>query len=165
MQGKGILFVLFATLTGLVLAGCSGAPTPTPPPPTRVATIAASNANSAAPSSAPSGSKYETKSNDAGSVTVDVTPTALGVGTPLAFDVVMNTHSVDLGADMTQITILRDDAGKEYKPTAWEGPGGGGHHREGTLTFAALAGKPKYVELVIKGLAKVNERVFKWELP
>jgi hypothetical protein len=98
-------------------------------------------------------------------VTVAVKPTDLAVGAPVAFDIAMNTHSVDLGDDMTKIALLRDDSGKEYQPTAWDGPAGGGHHREGTLTFPALTAKPRYVELVIKGLAKVPERVFKWELP
>jgi hypothetical protein len=96
---------------------------------------------------------------------VDVKPTTLMVGEPVVFDVAMNTHSVDLSDDMTKISILRDDAGREYNPTAWDGPGGGGHHRAGTLKFAALISKPMYVELVIKGLAQVPERVFKWDLP
>jgi hypothetical protein len=66
---------------------------------------------------------------------------------------------------MTKVSLLRVDAGKEYKPIAWEGAGPGGHHREGKLKFAALTSKPKYVELVITGLAKVPERVFRWDLP
>jgi hypothetical protein len=97
-------------------------------------------------------------------VTVDVTPVALAVGAPAAFDVAMNTHSVDLTDDLTQTTVLRDDTGKEYQPIAWDGPGGGGHHRQGQLSFPALTGNPKYVELVIKGLAAVPERVFRWDL-
>ena len=97
-------------------------------------------------------------------MTVDVTPMALELGKPIALEITMNTHSVDLGDDMTQIAIMRDDAGKEYKPTAWDGPDGGGHHRSGTLQFAALSNKPKYIELVIKGLAQVPERVFRWDL-
>lgn len=108
---------------------------------------------------------FETQSSAGGSVTVDVKPTTLMVGEPVVFDVAMNTHSVDLSDDMTKISTLRDDAGREYKPTAWDGPGGGGHHREGSIKFAALTSKPKYIELVIKGLAQVPERVFKWDLP
>ncbi len=65
----------------------------------------------------------------------------------------------------TKNIILRDDTGKEYKPTTWDGSEPGGHHRSGTLTFPDLTDKPKYVELVVKGFAKVPERVFKWELP
>ena len=76
----------------------------------------------------------------------------------------MNTHSVELADEMTKVSILRDDSGNEYKPTAWEGAGPGGHHREGKLKFAAMTTQPKYIELVIKDLAKVAERSFRWEL-
>ncbi len=163
MNKKMILLASVVTLLALLLAACGGAPTPTLAPAPIKAPTAASNAQPA--TSTPGGAGFETKSNEGGSVTIGVTPTALETGKPIAFDIAMNTHSVDLSDDMTKITILRDDAGKEYKPTAWDGPDGGGHHREGTLTFAALANKPKFVELVIKGLAAVPERVFKWDLP
>lgn len=163
MNQKLILLASVCTLIALVLTACSGGTTPTPAPAPTKAPAAAANAQPATSSSG--GGGFETKSNDGGSVTVDVKPTALEVGKPIAFDVSMNTHSVDLSDDMTKITILRDEAGKEYKPTTWDGPGGGGHHREGILNFAALTNKPKFVELVIKGLAGVPERVFKWDLP
>jgi hypothetical protein len=97
-------------------------------------------------------------------VTVDIKPTALTIGQPVSFDIAMNTHSVDLGDDLIKISSMRDDSGKEYKPTAWEGAEAGGHHRSGTLRFGALTGKPRFVELVIKGMAKVPERIFRWEL-
>ena len=165
-----------ALLTGtlafiiLLLTACAGPGTPTVTiapaiSPTATPVAVSGPTRTAAPTSGTSGGVFETKSSDGGSVTVDVKPTALGLGQPLAFDVAMNTHSVDLADDMTKIAVLRDDAGKEYKPTAWDGPGSGGHHRSGTLVFPALTSKPKYIELVIKGLAKVPERVFKWELP
>ena len=163
MNKKMILLASVFTLLALLLAACGGTPTPTPAPAPTKAPSAASNAQPATSKSG--GAGFETKSNEGGSVTVEVKPTALDVGKPIVFDIAMNTHSVDLSDDMTKITILRDDAGKEFKPTAWDGPDGGGHHREGTLTFAALANKSKFVELVIQGLAGVPERVFKWDLP
>lgn len=148
-------FIALAILVALalMLAACGGANAP-----------AQSNAPAASePKTNSSG--FWTKSNEGGAVTVDVTPTALQVGKPLAFEIAMNTHSVDLSDDLTKIVILRDDAGKEYAPTAWEGGEAGGHHRNGTLTFAAPTSKPKYVVLVIKGLAQVPERVFRWDVP
>lgn len=170
MLRKLILLPSLLVIAMLLLAGCGGAPaaaiptnTPVPLPTKAAAAANTTSSNSAAPKS--SDAAFETRSNDGGSVTVDVKPTALTVGEPVVFEVTMNTHSVDLSDDMTKISILRDDAGKEYKATAWDGPGGGGHHREGTLKFPALASKPKYVELVIKGLAKIPERVFKWDVP
>ena len=153
-MSKQILFSATFGLIALVLAACSS-PTPTVTP-----TLAAKPANSTGTSA----SAFPTKNNSGGSVDVAVTPTALGIGESITFDIAMNTHSVDLSDDMTQIVILRDDTGKEYKPTSWEGGEAGGHHREGNLKFAALTGKPKYVELVIKGLAKIPERVFHWDL-
>jgi hypothetical protein len=86
------------------------------------------------------------------------------VGQPLVFKVVLDTHSVDLKDDIVKVTFLRDDTGKQYQPTTWDGAGAGGHHREGSLKFASLAGITKFVELVITGVAGVPERVFKWEL-
>ena len=168
MNRKSMLLTSALALVALLLAACAGAPTPTAVPAPTQAPAATKTATAASSSSQPApvgSSAFETKSNSGGSVDVDVKPTALAVGEPVAFDVTMNTHSVELADDMTKIAILRDDAGKEYEATAWDGPGAGGHHREGVLKFAALTSKPKYVELVIKGLAKVPERIFKWELP
>ncbi len=169
MNRRLFLLSSLLVLVALLLAACGGAATPTSAPvPTKApGTATAAPTIVANTPSKPSteSSAFKTKSNSGGSVDVDVTPTALEIGQPIAFDIAMNTHSVDLSDNMTKITLLRDDAGKEYKPTAWEGGEAGGHHREGTLKFAPLAGKPKYVELVIKGLAKVPERVFKWDLP
>lgn len=162
-MSKKIFLVAIFSLGALILAACGGASTPTPPPtqvPTTLPTIAANPKKSTGKSA----STFAMKSNSGGSVDVDVTPNALNVGEPITFDVAMNTHSVDLSDDLTQIAILRDDVGKKYKPTAWEGGESGGHHREGVLKFAALTTKPRYIELVIKGLAKVPERVFRWDL-
>ncbi len=154
--------ILIAGVMALALAGCSSiAPSNAPAPQS-----AQPSAQPSQPSTAKSnGAKMLTQSNEGGSVTVDVTPIALEGGKPLAFEIAMNTHSVDLGDDLTKIAILRDDAGREFKPVAWDGPDGGGHHRSGTLQFAALSPQPKYIELVIKGLAQVPERIFRWDLP
>lgn len=161
MNRKLVLLASILALVALLLAACGSAATPTPAPTIAPATVQSKPTN--APKSSNAG--LETKSNEGGGVTVDVTPTALEIGQPSAFEIVMNTHTVELDDDMTQIAILRDDAGKEYKPTAWEGQEPGGHHRGGMLKFASLTSKPRYVELVIKGLAKVPERVFRWDLP
>lgn len=160
MNKKLIFLTMIFAFSALILAACSGATQTPVPAPTNT-----SSASAAQPSTAKSNSAtFETKSNEGGSVTVKVTPLALSNDQALTFDIVMDTHSVDLSDDMTKIVIVRDDKGNELKPTAWEGAGPGGHHREGKLKFAALTSKPKYVELVIKGLATVAERVFRWDL-
>lgn len=81
------------------------------------------------------------------------------------FDVVLDTHSVELEQyRFEDIVLLRDQAGKEHKPQLTSSKGSG-HHREATLEFkeAQLSGAD-YIELVIKGVAGVPERVFRFDL-
>lgn len=85
------------------------------------------------------------------------------------FTVVMDTHAVDLdGYDLMQLAALRVDTGPELAPVGWDAPAGG-HHREGTLIFPAeQAGKAtvdaqsRTVELIIRGVAGVPERILTW---
>lgn len=105
----------------------------------------------------------ESKTDGQGQVTIKVTPQTLS-GTQWKFDLVFNTHSVDLNQDVMQIAELVDSQGNVYKPTAWEGAGAGGHHREGVLIFKAVNPAPSYVELKIKDVGGVPERSFKWNL-
>ena len=109
--------------------------------------------------------KWESKIDDQASVTVTVTPTLLGekLG-EWKFNVVMDTHSVELDQDMTKVVVLVDDQGKEYAPSAWEGTDPGGHHREGVLVFETISPAPISVELKIKNIGGVSERSFKWNL-
>lgn len=80
------------------------------------------------------------------------------------FQVVLETHSVTLDAyDFKNITIVRDDAGKIYSPVGVETKGGG-HHREATVVFPTFSPEAKRVELVIKDVAGVKERTFRWDL-
>lgn len=101
------------------------------------------------------------KIDEQASVTVVVTPIdILSQSKEWKFDVGMNTHSVELDQDMTKIAVLVDDQGKEYKPTAWNGPVGG-HHREGVLMFNKIMPIPKSLELKISGIGGVV-RNFTW---
>lgn len=107
------------------------------------------------------------QSNTGGRVTIDVEWMGAENGL-LTFAVAMNTHSVDLDAyDLKELTVLRDDAGREYQPTSWQSASGG-HHRQGTLIFSIpdslIQGETKYLELFIRDVAMVDERVLKWEL-
>ena len=106
--------------------------------------------------------KWESKIDDQASVTVTVTPSDLSVASgEWKFNVVMDTHSVELDQDMTKVAILIDEQGKEYKALSWEGPVGG-HHREGVLVFSPIIPTPKSVELKITGLTDTI-RIFKWQ--
>ena len=80
------------------------------------------------------------------------------------FQVVLDTHSVNLDTyDLKSIAVLRDDTGKIYVPTAIENKGGG-HHREAVVTFAKLAPGTKRIELIIRDVAGIKERTFLWNL-
>jgi len=80
------------------------------------------------------------------------------------FQVVLDTHSVNLDTyDLKSITVLRDDTGKSYLPTKLENKGSG-HHRQVILTFMKVSPEAKRLEIVIKNVAGVKERTFRWNL-
>ena len=88
-------------------------------------------------------------------------------GSELSFEVRMNTHSVNLDAyEMENISFLRIDGGAEQKALGWVKPGGGGHHRSGVLKFAGpLPSGAQSLQVIIRGIGGVQERVFEWKLP
>lgn len=107
---------------------------------------------------------HTTRTDSAGGVTVKVTPLNSTAKGDLRFEVVFDTHSVDLDAyDLKSLTVLRDGAANIHHPTSVESKGSG-HHRQATMTFAKLGNSIKRIELVIKGVAGVHERVFRWDL-
>ena len=109
-------------------------------------------------------SAFETLSDTQGVVTVNVTPTLVSSkDLQWKFDVSFSTHSIELDQDITQISVLVDDKGKEYKPIRWEGSGPGGHHREGTLVFNQISPMPKSITLKILGV-DAPVRSFVWNI-
>ncbi|MBI3003472.1 MAG: hypothetical protein HYY54_07645 [candidate division NC10 bacterium] len=97
-----------------------------------------------------------------GGVTVEVTWLKEAADAP-SFRVVLDTHSVNLdGYRFEEIVRLRDGRGGEQAPVAVEGTEGGGHHRQATVRFAWPEPKPGELEVVVKGVAGVPERVFRW---
>ena len=108
--------------------------------------------------------------NESNNVTIEaVLQSKLTVGSKeLTFNITMDTHSVDLDVyDLTNLATLRDSQGRQFKATSWKAPKGG-HHRSGTLGFKSdqplLQQDTKYIELLIKDVANVPERVLRWEL-
>jgi hypothetical protein len=80
------------------------------------------------------------------------------------FEVVLDTHSVNLNAyDLKSIAVLRDDTGKTYLATGVESKGSG-HHREATLSFPKVAPESERLELVIRDVGGVRERSFRWDV-
>lgn len=104
------------------------------------------------------------KSSDRG-VTIAVTPQNLVAGASTwDFKIVLDTHSGDLSDDLLKTAALLDGTGTRHAPVAWEGPGPGGHHREGTLRFNATTPRPQSVELQIQRPAESKPRSFRWQL-
>lgn len=107
---------------------------------------------------------WETKTDDQADVTVTVTPRVLSLQSRgWKFDIILNTHSVELDQDMLSVVVLVDDAGTEYKPGRFEGAGPGGHHREGILAFESIMPPPQHVTLKVRNIGNV-ERTFSWTL-
>ena len=99
-----------------------------------------------------------------GGVTVDVT-FLKDRADAAAFQVVLDTHSGNLdGYRFEEIARLRDGRGGEVAPAAVEGAKGSGHHREATVRFTWPDPRPAGLELLVKGVAGVPERLFRWSL-
>lgn len=109
--------------------------------------------------------QWETKTDEQLPVTIAVTPIEFGKDAKTwKFDIVFTTHSGSLDDDPVKIAFLMDNTGNTYQPTLWEGPGPGGHHREGILVFDAITPAPAYIELKIKNVGGIPERLFKWDI-
>lgn len=101
----------------------------------------------------------ETKISVEGAVTVMVTPIKQ---TDWSFRVVLDTHSGELADDLTQVSILTDENGAEYRPIAWDGDAPGGHHRSGVLVFGGITPSPESIVLTMRQIGGVDERKFEW---
>lgn len=107
---------------------------------------------------------YDMQASNDNGVRVTVTPKTLAQNQTAEFEVSLNTHSVELSQDLTAVAELRDDQGRTYTPSRWDGAPPGGHHRRGTLIFPALKGPVRSVTLIIRDVAKVPERTFNWKV-
>jgi hypothetical protein len=105
-----------------------------------------------------------TRTHSGAGVTVKVTYLNPKETESVRFEVVLDTHSVNLdGYDLKVLSVLRDETGKEYQSTQVENKGSG-HHREIILIFPKSSSGAKRLDLVIKDIAKVKERSFSWHL-
>jgi hypothetical protein len=152
--------LLLAGLTfalSLILAGCGN-------------TNSAGDGGGTTAGSDGAGASTATRKSEGGGVTIEVTWKGRNAGP--VFDVTMDTHSVDLdGYDLEELAVLRNDRGKEVRPSGWDAPKGG-HHREGMLTFpektpdgsSIFGSETREIELIIRDVAGVPERKFEWRL-
>lgn len=103
------------------------------------------------------GGQQQTQEKSDAGVTVKVTRE--GTDGAMTFKVALETHTVDLEKyKFDEIVVLRAD-GKEYKARV-KSQEGSGHHRSAVVEFDNP--KTKEVEIVIKDVAGVRERVFKF---
>lgn len=106
---------------------------------------------------------FEARTNSEGPVSVQVTPVELGQD-KWNFEIILNTHSVELDYDLAKLAGLIDASGKENLPLSWEGDPPEGHHREGTLVFEAINPKPTSITLKVKEVGGIKERNFVWTI-
>lgn len=112
------------------------------------------------PSSVPQ-EKFEPRVNEAGGITVSVTPRMLEASWD--FEITLDTHSGELTHDITALSVLRDEKGNMYKPISWEGNPSSGHHREGILRFHPINPTPQTITLEIRDVG-TKLREFRWEI-
>ena len=105
-----------------------------------------------------------TRTNEANGLTIAVTPLPFSFGKEISFKVSFDTHSGDLGFDMSEVAYLEDGNGGLYQPRGWSGAPPGGHHREGTLSFPAIPDGSPSMRLVLRGLYGAESRIFDWNL-
>ncbi len=155
--------------SALLLSACATAVAAQPPAaPTTAPTLAAAPMIPASP--ATQSGEDLTRVDEQGMVVIEITPVNLkNASGTLDFDVAMNTHSVDLGMDLSQLATLTTDTGVSEQASAWDAPGGG-HHVSGKLSFRAT----KVGKAILEGATKVTltivsvdapSRRFEWQLP
>lgn len=103
----------------------------------------------------------EQKIDSQGSVSVSITPQKIE-GDLWEFEVVLDTHAEELDEDLTKVTVIVDDEGREYKPVSWKGSPPGGHHRSGVLSFNPI--KPMPEQITLKMNIAESQRMFSWKL-
>lgn len=100
-----------------------------------------------------------------GGVTARVTYKNPRENKPPVFKVALDSHDINFDRyDFDKIIILRDDAGRRFSPEIVSSSGSG-QHREATVEFkSADISSAKFIELVVKDVAGIDERVFRFEV-
>lgn len=149
------------------------------PPPTQAVALATRTPASPKPSVSSAGTGVDRRDQGAGNVTVVATwllapAKGFDPSTEIGFEVKLDTHSAELGAyDLSKVITLRDGAGREYAPLRWTTVADGSHHRDGIIAFARtdgqsrplIAGNTQALELVVRDVAGIKERVLRWDDP
>jgi hypothetical protein len=160
----GPLSLGLLVVAGWLLGACAARPDPVSPEVSK-------NGSIVGPTIPKSPQQDLTLVDDQGAVEVAVSPKNSNGGSndTLVFEVTMNTHSVDLPLNLTELSSLETDKGSIVFATAWSG--GGGHHVRGLLEFPVetpdgseiLEGASQII-LTIRDI-DAEQRVFTWALP
>jgi len=112
----------------------------------------------------------ETRVDAQGAIEVAITPLVdqSRQSGRLVFEVVLDTHSVDLSMDLSQLATLETDNGLSIPASTWSG--GSGHHVTGLLAFELPQGEAithlqqaQRWTLSLRGV-DAPLRVFEWQL-
>lgn len=117
-----------------------------------VALLAACGGSSGTKTEPAAAGAFAARTAKSGPVDVSVTPKAID-GSGARFKITLDNHQVNLTGDYAKASSLTVD-GKPWTAARWSGDGPTGHHREGTLSFAAAGPVTGSVELRIGGLPK-----------
>jgi len=101
----------------------------------------------------------ETRTVTAGEVDIEIEPRQLDNDAAI-FAIALDTHSVELSADLTQATL--DVDGVTWPAEGWSGDRPGGHHRDGELRFAPAGPASGTARLTLAGFGEPVEA--RWEL-
>ncbi len=98
-----------------------------------------------------------------GEVEIDVEPEQLGkTEANNIFTVALNTHSVELDFDFTNIITLEDNLGNTYQALEWTG-NSGWHHVSGDIIFPPLNKDANAVTLTVDEIEGLI-RTFNWDV-
>ena len=161
---KSIL-ILFIGLTGvLFLGGCGGELAAEPPD--ALSNQPQPGVTEGIPEKT---TALETAVDEQGEVKVAVTPVNLARdASTLDFEVVLDTHSVDLSMDLASLATLTTDNGRSVLANRWDGMAGG-HHVSGFLSFPASADGVALLEGAAQLTLTIRDvdapaRIFTWPL-
>ncbi len=108
------------------------------------------------------------RTDRSGPVAVSLTPVPPGAtGEPLKIKVVLDTHSVNLDEIQLESVVLVRSGSGPVAPLRVESATGSGHHREAVVVYPAsvVADEATVLEVVVKDVGGVPERLFQWDLP
>jgi hypothetical protein len=153
----------------LVLAACGGQQ---PPVDGSISPVSGSELPASSPAqrsgSAPTWLMGKTLEDGQGSVTVAVTMGQINsAADSIEFEVVMDTHSVDLNMDLAPLATLTTNTGISVDGLAWT-TSESGHHVSGVLSFPASLNGVSILDgateltLTIRNV-DAAERIFTWQ--